>query len=55
LELSDLIAAFEQETRQNVAEFVRGWMKRPGVPDDFRTRYEDAAAAGANPSKESRR
>ena len=55
LELNDLIAAFEQETRQNVAEFVRGWMKRPGVPDDFRARYEDTAAAGANPSKESRR
>jgi len=33
LELSDLIAAFEQETHQNVAEFVPLWMKRPGVPD----------------------
>jgi len=39
LELSDLIAAFEQETQQNVAEFVRLWMKRPGVPDEFRARY----------------
>jgi hypothetical protein len=50
--LNDLIAAFEQETHQNVAEFVRWWMKRPGVPDDFRARYEDASASIANTSKE---
>lgn len=43
-ELSDLIAAFEHETHQNVAEFVREWMKHPGVPEEFRTRYENAAA-----------
>jgi hypothetical protein len=54
-ELSDLIAAFERETHQNVAEFVRLWMKRPGVPDDFRTRYEGAAANTANISKETTR
>ena len=51
LELSDLIAAFEQETQQNVAEFVRLWMKRPGVPDEFRTRYGETAAT-AQPSEE---
>ena len=45
--LSDLISAFEQETHQNVAEFVRLWMKHPGVPDEFRARHEDAFAAGA--------
>ena len=50
--LSDLIAAFEQETHQNVAEFVRLWMKRPGVPDEFRARYENASAAIATTSKE---
>jgi len=50
--LSDLIAAFEQETHQNVAEFVRLWMKRPGVPDEFRARYEDASASIAITSKE---
>jgi hypothetical protein len=44
-ELDDLIAAFEQETHQNVAEFVRQWMKRPGVPEEFRARYEGTAAA----------
>jgi hypothetical protein len=54
LELSDLIAAFEQETHQNVAEFVRLWMKRPGVPDEFRARYGETAAA-PQPSKETRR
>jgi hypothetical protein len=51
-DLDDLIAAFEQETHQNVAEFVRLWMKRPGVPDEFRVRYENASAATAITSKE---
>jgi hypothetical protein len=39
-DISDLIASFDQETHQNTAEFVRLWMKHPGVPDDFRARYE---------------
>jgi hypothetical protein len=43
--LNDFIAAFEQETHQNVAEFVRLWMKRPGVPDEFRARYENSSIA----------
>ncbi len=43
-DLDDLIAAFEQETQQNVAAFVRLWMKHPGVPADFRARYENSAA-----------
>ncbi len=50
--LDDLIAAFEEETHQNVAEFVRHWMKRPGVPEDFRARYENATSAIASKSKE---
>jgi hypothetical protein len=50
--LNDLIAAFEQETHQNIAEFVRLWMKRPGVPDEFRAHYEDASASIAGTSKE---
>jgi hypothetical protein len=45
VELDDLIAAFEQETHQNVAAFVRLWMKHPSVPADFRARYENSAAA----------
>lgn len=44
-DIDDLIAAFEQETHQNVAEFVRHWMKRPGVPAEFRARYENSVTA----------
>jgi hypothetical protein len=50
--LDDLISAFEQETHQNVAEFVRLWMKHPGVPDEFRARHEDASATAATAPKE---
>lgn len=53
LELSDLIAAFDQETHENAAEFVRRWMKRSGVPEDFRKPYEDAVGATASNAKES--
>jgi len=48
LELSDLIAAFDEETHQTAAEFVRLWMKRPGVPEEFRARYQERAAATAH-------
>jgi hypothetical protein len=51
-DLDDLIAAFEQEAHQNVAQFVRLWMKHAGVPDDFRARYENSAEALTNTSKE---
>jgi hypothetical protein len=44
-DLDDLIAAFEQESHQDVAQFVRLWMKHPGVPQDFRARYENTAAS----------
>jgi hypothetical protein len=44
-DLDDLISAFEQEAHQNVAEFVRDWMKHPGIPEDFRARYEGPAAS----------
>jgi hypothetical protein len=53
-ELSDLIAAFEQETHTNVAEFVRRWMKRPGVPEEFRARYKETAAATVHAESRSR-
>lgn len=51
-DLDDLIAAFEEETHQNVAEFVRLWMKHPGVPEDFRARFQDASAARNSNSRE---
>jgi hypothetical protein len=50
--LDDLIAAFEQESHRNVAEFVRHWMKRPGVPADFRARYETTTGVIASNPKE---
>jgi len=50
--LNDLIAAFEEETHQNVAEFVRLWMKHPGVPSDFRARYESASTASIDAKEE---
>lgn len=53
IRLADLIAAFEQEDpRRNAAEFVRRWMKHPGVPEEFRARYEGASAATAENHKE---
>jgi len=45
--MADLIAAFEEEVHQNVAEFVREWMKHPGVPSEFRTRYESSSTTAA--------
>ncbi len=51
-ELSDLIAAFEKETHQNAAEFVRLWMKRPGVPEEFRARYAETAPPTGQSEKE---
>jgi hypothetical protein len=50
-DLDDLIAALEMESHQNVAEFVRLWMKHSGVPDEFRSRYKTSSAAIAT-SKE---
>jgi len=46
-DLADLIAAFEQESHQNVAAFVRLWMKHPGVPEEFRARYENSASSAS--------
>jgi hypothetical protein len=42
--LDDLIAAFDQEAHGNTAAFVRLWMKHPGVPADFRAKYENTSA-----------
>jgi hypothetical protein len=38
-DITDLISALEQESRQAVGPFVRQWIKRPGIPDDFRAAY----------------
>lgn len=50
--LNDLIASFEEENHQNVAEFERLWMKRPGVPQEFRSRYQDSSVSSITTSKE---
>ena len=42
--LSDLISAVEEESHQDVGPFVRRWIKRPGVPDDFRATYSQSNA-----------
>lgn len=47
-DLDDLIASLEEESHQNVAEFVRLWMKRPGVPDEFRARYASSASVATS-------
>jgi hypothetical protein len=51
--LDDLIAAFDQEAHGNTAAFVRLWMKHPGVPADFRAKYENASADKNTSLKES--
>jgi hypothetical protein len=51
--LDDLIAAFDQEGHASTAAFVRLWMKHPGVPSDFRAKYENTAAQKNTSLKES--
>jgi hypothetical protein len=51
-ELSDLISALEQESHQPVGPFVREWIKRPGIPEDFRLKYSMAAASQTSLAQE---
>ena len=39
-EVADLISAVEQQSHQTVGPFVRQWLKRPGIPEEFRARHE---------------
>ena len=43
-EVADLISAIEDESHQTVGPFVRQWLKRPGVPEEFRARHRERAA-----------
>ncbi len=43
-DLSDLISAVEEESHQDVGPFVRQWIKRPGVPDEFRATFSQSTA-----------
>lgn len=42
--VTDLIASLEQESHQPVGPFVRQWIKRPGIPAEFRSHYSQSAA-----------
>ena len=44
-DVTDLISSIEQESHQSVGVFVRQWIKRPGIPEDFRLKYSQAAAS----------
>jgi len=56
IDLSDLIAAFSiRKTRQNNAEFVRIWMKRPGVRRVFAARYRETCRGDGPNEKETAR
>jgi len=51
-DLSDLISALEQESGQPIGTFVRQWIKRPGIPEDFRLKYSTAAASQTSLAQE---
>jgi hypothetical protein len=51
-DITDLISALEQETRQDIGPFVREWIKRPGVPEDFRAMYSQSTARRISGSQE---
>lgn len=42
-DVRDLIASLEEETHQPVGPFVRLWIKSPGIPAEFRSRYSQSA------------
>jgi hypothetical protein len=43
--VSDLIAALEEASHQSIGPFVRQWIKRPGIPPEFRSRYAQSAGS----------
>jgi hypothetical protein len=51
-DLSDLISAVEEESHQDIGPFVRQWIKRPGVPDEFRAPYSQSAATQETTAQE---
>jgi aminopeptidase N len=42
-DITDLISALEEQSHQPVGPFVRQWIKRSGVPDEFRALYSESA------------
>lgn len=51
-DVTDLISAVEQESRQPIGPFVRQWIKRPGIPEDFRAKYSLVAASQTSLAQE---
>jgi len=43
----ELRAALETASRKDLAEMFRKWLVRPGIPDEFRSRYAKASSASA--------
>jgi hypothetical protein len=43
-DVTDLISAIEQESHQTLGPFVRQWIKRPGVPEEFRAVHSQTAS-----------
>jgi aminopeptidase N len=37
----ELRAAAEAASQRDLAEMFRAWLNRPGIPDDFRARYNN--------------
>jgi len=44
--LHDLRASIEGESNRPAADFFRAWLRRTGIPSDFRARYEVKVAGG---------
>jgi hypothetical protein len=45
VDYNDVRAELEQSTGKNLGETFRIWLNRNGIPEDFRRRYQSAAAA----------
>jgi hypothetical protein len=43
--LSELRSAIEAECNSDLADFFHQWLDHPGIPDEFRQKYSQAAAA----------
>ncbi|HLW81177.1 MAG TPA: hypothetical protein VKS20_03960 [Candidatus Acidoferrales bacterium] len=43
--VADLRSAAEAECGADLGEFIRQWLARPGIPEDFRTRYGEASTS----------
>ena len=43
----ELRAALETASGKDLAEMFRKWLVRPGIPDEFRSRYAKASSASA--------